>query len=356
MRFVARAVIAVVLLSLGFGASVHAHDLGLSQGEYRVTDDGIRARLGFNPSELALAVPELDPDHDGRVTREEADRARSALAAALPEAVRIQGRDRECAAIIDTVTYVDERSVEIDLHWPCAVAPTGASARFAWFDRLLASHRHIALVGEGETPRSFVLSERDANFTITSDADTSAQSPGWGMVALGLHHVLTGYDHLMFLLGLVIFARGAKALVKIITAFTVGHSVSLAVAVLGWWVPPSRPVEAIIALSIAFIALENWTGKGQERRALITLLFGLVHGFGFAGALGALSFPRAELPLALFSFNVGVECGQLAFLAVTLPLLHALDRWRGFQRWGRVAINVVVAGAGTFWFVQRVFI
>lgn len=346
--------LAALILMLCLGATVRAHDLGLSQGEYGATREGVRARIGFNPGELALAVPALDADGDGRVTRTEVDAARAELHATLPHAVEIRAHDRACEATVDAVTYVDERSIEADLHWPCVSDESGFEARFTLFDRLLESHRHIALVGETSAPTSLVLSAGEPEFAIALDASTPAATPGLGMIALGVHHVLTGYDHLMFLLGLVIFARGWKALTKIITAFTVGHSVSLAVAVLGWWVPPSKPVEAIIALSIAFIALENWSEKGQRRRVVITLLFGLVHGFGFAGALGALSFPKAELPLALFSFNVGVEGGQLIFLAVTLPSLYALDRWLWFKRWGRVALNTVVACAGTFWFVQRI--
>ena len=139
---------------------------------------------------------------------------------------------------------------------------------------------------------------------------------------LGVEHILTGVDHLLFVLALLIITRGSWRLVKTVTAFTVAHSITLSLAALGFVHVPSAPVEAVIALSIVFVAAEivhSRQGRpGLTERApwVVAFTFGLLHGFGFAGALSEIGLPQLDIPLALFSFNVGVEIGQLLFIAV----------------------------------------
>jgi hydrogenase/urease accessory protein HupE len=178
---------------------------------------------------------------------------------------------------------------------------------------------------------------------------------------LGVGHILGGIDHLLFVLGLIFIVRSLRLLIKTITAFTVAHSVTLAAATLGFVHVPQAPVEAVIALSILFLASE----LARQRRGdagltarcpwLVALCFGLLHGFGFAGALAEVGLPQIDIPLALLSFNLGVEAGQLLFVTVVLALLwvgrkaiHARPRW--LEAVPAYAIGSIAA----FWLIERV--
>jgi hypothetical protein len=165
--------------------------------------------------------------------------------------------------------------------------------------------------------------------------------PSWGAVAatylrLGVEHILRGFDHLLFVLGLLLLTRSTRALVQTITAFTVAHSLTLALATLGVLHVPSAPVEATIALSIVFVAREALAPAGASLAArrpwVVALPFGLLHGLGFAGALAQVGLPPGEIPLALAGFNVGVELGQLAFVAAVLVPLRLLGSRVGAAR------------------------
>ncbi|MBX5000048.1 HupE/UreJ family protein [Rhizobium lentis] len=146
---------------------------------------------------------------------------------------------------------------------------------------------------------------------------------------LGVDHILSGLDHLLFVLALMLLIRDCRKLVKTITAFTVAHSITLAGASLGYFSLPQKPVEATIALSIAFVASELVRMKPGERRLsesypwIVAFAFGLLHGFGFAGALKEIGLPQSDVPLSLLTFNLGVEAGQLIFVAAALVVLRA---------------------------------
>jgi hydrogenase/urease accessory protein HupE len=178
---------------------------------------------------------------------------------------------------------------------------------------------------------------------------------------LGIEHILSGVDHLLFVLALLMLCRGTMQLVKTITAFTVAHSITLALATLGIVQVPQRPVEAVIALSIVFVASEI-AHEGQGRAGwtrrwpwLVAFSFGLLHGFGFAGALREVGLPEQAIPLALLCFNLGVEVGQLTFLAVALPLLAWLRRSALAQTawaWRLPAYGIGCVAA--FWTIERV--
>jgi HupE / UreJ protein len=173
----------------------------------------------------------------------------------------------------------------------------------------------------------------------------------------GTHHILIGPDHILFLIGLLLLGGSWLALVRIVTAFTIGHSITLSLAALNLVSPPASIIEPAIALSIVFVGADNLVrGDGRDLRAWAALAFGLVHGFGFANVLREFGLPREALGWSLFSFNLGVEIGQLAVVLLVTSLLAAIRRHSDVVG-ARVAIagSVVVICAGTYWFVQRVF-
>jgi hydrogenase/urease accessory protein HupE len=177
---------------------------------------------------------------------------------------------------------------------------------------------------------------------------------------LGVEHILLGVDHLLFVLALLILVKRTRRLVATVTAFTVAHSITLALATLGLVHVPSKPVEATIALSIVFVALEIIRRReGQDgitSRApwIVAFIFGLLHGFGFAGALSEVGLPQNHIPAALFFFNVGVEVGQIAFIAVVVTLIALVRRFPlRMPRWAELVPPYAIGSVAMFWVVQR---
>jgi hypothetical protein len=212
------------------------------------------------------------------------------------------------------------------------------------------------------TIRYVPLGEASRAMMITSASGRIPLDPAWyqasiGFVKLGIGHILSGIDHLLFLLCLVIPFRRILSLVPVITAFTIGHSITLIgtaynIAPVGAWFPPF--IEMAIAVSIVYMALENIVGASLRRRWIIAGLFGLVHGFGFADILREqLQFAGSNLLVSLFSFNIGIEIGQLAVLCVFVPALALLFRGAMSGRMGIIVVSALVAHTAWHWMLDR---
>ena len=203
-----------------------------------------------------------------------------------------------------------------------------------------------AILGGGDTQYEYFVGSRQGRFAVVQK-----------FVPSGMRHILIGPDHLLFLLGLLLLGGTAKQLLFVVTAFTVAHSITLSLAGLNVLNPSPQIVEPIIALSIVYVGVDNLMARGgKDVRVWIALLFGLIHGFGFAGVLREMGLPSGALGWSLFSFNLGVEFGQLLVVVVVAGILVAI-RSRSAVMGDRIAIagSVMVIVAGTFWFVERVF-
>ena len=194
---------------------------------------------------------------------------------------------------------------------------------------------------------------------LTVPERMSALAVGSDYLRLGFEHILTGLDHLLFVLGLVLLVRGSRRILWTISAFTLGHCVTLSLAALGFVHVPPAPIEALIAASIFVVAVELARDAGTTGRRsspwVMAIAFGLLHGLGFAGALAQVGMPAGEIPLALFSFNVGIELGQLLFVAGILVARSTLAAIP--IRWPRVAAQIPAYAIGTFaafWVLERV--
>jgi hydrogenase/urease accessory protein HupE len=226
-----------------------------------------------------------------------------------------------------------------------------------FWDELAPGHRHLARQATELAETAPTLLQREqAHLELAAEprapAPTSSSLLGW--LRLGVEHILAGYDHLAFLLGLVLVASTLRRLAGLVSLFTLAHSLTLALASLDLYAPPSSLVEAAIAASICYVGLENLTGRTQRKRAALVFGSGLIHGFGFAGALRELGVRSSESPLALLGFNLGVELGQLALLAAVFPVLQRARHLSWFQRRGLLLLNVAVALAGAGWLATRV--
>jgi hydrogenase/urease accessory protein HupE len=203
-----------------------------------------------------------------------------------------------------------------------------------------------------------VLRPGSPSFLVPSKASKSKVAGSY--LLLGIEHILGGFDHLLFVLGLLLIVRSTMLLIKTITSFTLAHSVTLAMATLGFVHVPQAPVEAVIALSIIFLATElvkqhrGETGLTTKAPWLVALCFGLLHGFGFAGALTEIGLPQTDIPLALLFFNVGVEVGQLMFVAGVLVVTWMIKKLKfRWPVWMEQMPAYAIGSLAAFWFIQR---
>jgi hypothetical protein len=215
---------------------------------------------------------------------------------------------------------------------------------------LRPDHRHFVNVRFGNDLQQSVLAARSTVTTFVPAMPARGQVL-WRFLTLGVEHIITGYDHLAFLVCLLLGTSSFGSLVRVVTAFTVAHSITLALSIFDLIVLPSTLVESVIALSIAYVALENLLTVRVRARPLVAFLFGLVHGVGFSTILRELDLQAAALGLSLFSFNLGVELGQIAFVAVLMPVLPLFSG--GPLHAFRPAVSVGIGCLAIYWFVQR---
>jgi hydrogenase/urease accessory protein HupE len=361
---VVRGAILAVLFSLLPVQDAAAHDPGLSSLTIRQRANGLEATLTLAVKDGAQLV-ELDKDRDGIVTQGEFAQTRSQLETAVARQLFIAA-DGKIAKDDSTHSRLDENNnVEVLLNFD-AVAFFNLEVQSKFIASLPLGHRQYLQIlnSTGETLFERLLSATEDR-AIVQTPHTDASAVGFEAVrsftnflSLGVKHILTGYDHLLFLLGLLLVARGFLSSLGIITSFTIAHSITLAVATLYLVQIPSRIVEPLIAASIVFVGIENLLrGDIPKARRLVPFGFGLIHGFGFASALreAGIGSGTGGIILPLFSFNLGVEFGQIVVAALALPIIWKLRENPMFlARWAP-ACSAAVVLLGSFWFVQRVW-
>ncbi|HEU4438908.1 MAG TPA: HupE/UreJ family protein [Methylomirabilota bacterium] len=301
------------------------------------------------PSDLADAL---------RLARDGSARSREQLLDVLRTRIVLHAGSTRCEPGPGSLAPApfDSPTVTMSVDFACGGPVEELAVQDDIFDALGPDHHTLAKV---ETPGgtqqfAFAPDSRLARFTVAK-AGSGTRGTG-SFFLLGVEHILSGYDHLLFLLALLLPGGGLLSLVKIITAFTIAHSITLTLAVLQVVTLPDRLIEAVIALSIAFVAAENvFFAPTVSRRWLVSFGFGLVHGFGFSAALRELGLPRQGLLVSLFGFNAGVEAGQALVIVACLPLLLLLRR----TRWAGPAVatcSLAVLAVGLVLFVERAFL
>lgn len=342
------------LVLLLHAAPAHAHSVGISRGQYRVAGRTVDVELTFARAELASAIPGLDADHDGSLSSAEVHAAARPLRDAFVDRLVIRSVTGACPGALDGAGLAGEDGVAVRATYRCDDTD-GLVVRAGFLGSLSPGHRHLATLttGAGGADHAVLYEARPEVAVVAAQRGAPTGAVAGPLFRLGIEHILTGYDHLLFLLGLILVGGRLRPLMLVVSAFTLAHSLTLGLAALGVWAPNPRLVEPAIALSIAYVGVENWFVRDASRRWLITFPFGLVHGFGFAGALGEIALPSREVPVALAAFNVGVEAGQLAVLVAVLPLVLWLGRRRWFAERGVKLASAAIALAGVFWFVVR---
>jgi hydrogenase/urease accessory protein HupE len=343
-----------LLLLAGSPTNAQAHDPGLSSATVTVGHQQIEVLLGFARKDAETLLG-FNAGAD--------QRNQSELTSVVAAGTKIFYRQEEARPTEVFARWKDDQNLEIFFRYNRNGA---ARVRFAsiLFPKLPLGHREFLSIQTTDGLRlgETMLSSKAAFFEADLPADaawpiSTFQSTFLAFLRLGIEHILTGYDHLLFLFGLMVVCRDLRAIFKVITCFTVAHSITLALAALDIFRLPGRVVEPMIAASIAYVGIENLLrGDSPKRRSLVAFSFGLVHGLGFADGLRGLGINSGQLGILgpLLGFNLGVEIGQLSVAAFALPLLWKLRRNPVFVRRWIPICSGAVALAGSYWMLERI--
>ncbi len=341
-----------VLLCTGLIDAACAHDPGLSTLTLKLHGAQLEASATFARKEIETLVASQRNAASG-------DHVLTQLAL---DTLAIEQHGRVLKAIDRRARLDGQNNVEFRLTFSADSAGK-LTVRSPLIGSLAPGHRQLVSVMDvkGNVIEERLLSagtdHAELEMRPTPGAAGSVTSFG-GFLALGVEHILTGYDHLLFLFSLLIVARSLVASLKLITCFTLAHSITLALATFNVVQLPGSIVEPLIAASIIYVSVENLLRRGPARgRLLLTFAFGLVHGLGFASVLRELGIGAsgAGIVMPLLSFNLGVELGQILIAAVLLPLLCKAERRPVFvRRWVPVC-SILVTLAGSYWLIQRIW-
>ena len=308
-----------------------AHDLGIDASDKLLDPEFVRAHA---KEVTALLQPRFQIDADGRTVDCRPSHAPEIVAARQSLKIRFSCASPNAPSIPGTITV-----------------------RALMFAYDPAHQTFLNVYENGALTSQAILDRGRASFEYFAGTRQGAIAVVRKFVPAGVHHILIGPDHLLFLVGLLLLGGSIRQLLVVVTAFTLAHSVTLSLAALNLVSPPARIIEPAIALSIVYVGADNLLVRGgRDVRAWIALTFGFIHGFGFANVLREMDLPTRALGWSLFSFNVGVEIGQLFVVAAVASAIAVL-RTRSEAAGRRLAFagSLVVIAAGAFWFIERVF-
>jgi hypothetical protein len=358
----AAVVAAVVAGSFVFPSTARAHDVDLSSSDFAVDGDGtVRGQVVLSQGEAArlarLGAPGGESDAAGPGAFD-----RAAFLRRVTDGVVVRADGQACPRAGAQATDDPAAPFGVSLAFRCKPPEERVDVELLFAGDLPLDARHLLQVRDGSSSVATMVSGPGASATLDVRSASASRRKHGGLareladaVAMGVGHILTGWDHLLFLAALILGTSTVRALVGTISAFTVAHSVTLALAALGLVAPSARWVEPAIAASIVCVAAENLLRQKPAERWPIAFAFGLVHGFGFAGALRELALERSRMLPALVGFNAGVEIGQLGVLAVAVPLLAALRRSARFEaKWNRAA-SASIGAIGAALLVTRLW-
>ena len=342
----------VIAITLCFASpgSARAHDVPRSESRIEVHGHVFRVEFRLDLLELGY----VDTKGTGFISTDELDNSIGRIYADFKQHFLVGAPDSPIQITLERYRVVEDHVVDMELVYEFSHDVTELTLTSTLSQITRPGHQHLANVSMNGTLEEAVLNASNPTATFTSGESNALRTFG-SFLRLGIMHIFTGYDHLAFLVGLLIVTTNLKSLIKIITAFTVAHSITLALATLDIVELPTRLTESVIALSIAYVAVENLLGMRVIARYRIAFLFGLVHGFGFSSVLREMGLSRGHLALSLFSFNLGVEIGQVAFVLVLFPLIVYMTA-SSSQRRFQMSVSLIVLCLATYWFVQRAFL
>ena len=350
--------VGILFFWLTFAPRLLAHDPGLSVTTARLGADSLNIHLAMAPGDVAALLP-LDANRDGKISPGELSAAKPQLIKIALNAFAVKQDGQPLTATQATVQTDPAGTLQFDIFYSGLIGGQLAF-RSTMIGNLARGHREF-------------FSLRDRENKLLGEAMLDASHDGYAIVlakalppvnlrhsfqeflTLGIVHIATGYDHMLFLLGLLMVGGSFKSALKIITAFTIAHSITLALATMNFINIPPKVIEPLIAVSIIYVGVENIIRRDMDQRWMLAFGFGLVHGCGFASALRDLGIGSdgTSIVIPLLSFNLGVEIAQMALAAVILPVIWKLRERPQFVQRLVPAGSCLIALAGTWWLLQR---
>jgi hydrogenase/urease accessory protein HupE len=362
-------VIAVVFVALAslLGCSIvaQAHQINLTNARVVVFPDRMV------DVEIAMKGSDVDRVAGTQVFDEKTELVRPAALAAMSEPIlayvqahtAILGKDGSYCRPGEGRTAPDGDGVVVHIPWSCIEVADPLRYRSTVLTDVSPDARQVVLIGAGPDAAQDLLDASRTETLLTEAPPPSLLQVIARYVEAGIEHIFLGYDHIAFLAAIVLWARRLWPVVKVVTAFTIAHSITLSLAALDIIRIPSSIIEPAIAASIVYVAAENFLSRDIDKRWRDTFGFGLIHGFGFASALQEFGLPRSALVPALASFNLGVEIGQIAIVSLVVPVLLGIDRLYAIGRRAEVrpirpalavyGISAVIIALGSYWFIDR---
>ncbi|MEM7352678.1 MAG: HupE/UreJ family protein [Acidobacteriota bacterium] len=333
---------------------VAAHRTNLSTARVAVEGSLVRYQLTLSAHDLAVALG-IETDLVTPVPRHQLIEREPDIAAYLRQRLRVASAGAACLPDPPRIEYGRlDADVRLDLAYRCPSSIESLSIAYFVFFEIDSRHRAVGQIEAGGKTEEFLFDRtlHDLEISLGAAARGPWLAHAGRFVVLGIEHILIGIDHILFLLALLLVNRRFSELVKVITAFTAAHSITLGLAWYGLVNLPSWLVESAIAASIVYVAIDNLSRYQNAHRGLLAFGFGLVHGLGFYGVLSELDLASGSALVTLLSFNLGVEIGQVALVAVFYPFLV----WSFRQTWYDGAMKLASAGIfalGAFWLVER---
>lgn len=354
-RVAARLLLAL-LLGLSFSAA--AHTTKLSSAQIALAGREADVVLLLNGADVDAALKSKLAGPDGQVAQERLAAVTDAVLGYVVTHSHISNSGGGTCSSRLLRLAAEAEHVRVAVRWTCPPVTGSLTYTSTLFHEIDPATRQMVSV-TGAATRIALLSVAAPQVTLAATRSDSVEVFGHYLLA-GIEHIVIGYDHVAFLVAVILWGRRLWPLVGVVTAFTLAHSVTLSLAVLGWVTPPTRVVEVLIALSIVYVAAENFWVRDLRRRWIATFAFGLVHGFGFAGVLREYGIPGDALVPALAAFNVGVELGQFAIVLLALATLRAIEgSAAAFQpapnRRLVYPISAAVLMLGLYWTIERIF-
>ncbi len=351
--------VVVMLLQGWIAGDGLAHETKLSSTRMSISDAAVSGQIELNAIDLNVATGTQLNGADGQVDAAQLAQQLDTVQRYVAEHVRLSSEGGGVCRPEWTSAVPKDDHVVLGQRWQC---PDDGKLiyRVTLFHEIDPASRHMVSV-DGEQNFIGLLSVKAPEMALTESVPSAWQTARQYVVS-GIEHIAIGYDHIAFLLAVIVLGRRFWPLVKVVTAFTIAHSITLTVAVLGIVTLPSMLVEMLIAASIVYVAAENFFVRDIRHRWWLTFLFGLIHGFGFASVLRDYGLPEGSLGLALASFNIGVEIGQLLIVIAAIVLWQLGFRMAAAAGFARTEqnerrVSLVISGAvlvaGLYWFGQR---
>lgn len=354
-----------ILLTGIFGRTADAHEQNITFGTLKIEASEtasartISGRFVIKASDLERAAG-IEVTYEGKIIDPERINAESdKIAAYVAAQLRIANTDGMPCKFLGGWAIPEDDAVSISGGWDCS----GVPGELFYTNNLLVDvddrARQLFRTGNNAAAPTIVLDSAQRTISLSGPPQSFLQVAIRYVIA-GIEHIFIGFDHIAFLIALLLWARRLWPVVKVVTAFTVAHSITLSLAVLDIVAIPNAVAEALIAATIIYVAVENFFRRDIERRWKITFLLGLVHGFGFASVLRRFGLPDDSVITALATFNIGVEIGQVVIIAICLPVLLSIDRIMA-TRGGRTrrpesvvyAMSGIILVLGVYWLAER---